>query len=90
MKKFLALITGVVCIAGVVSLHRTSAQECSDMSAYMIDASGQCINLEYLQNIGLPNENGEINGNDNGLIQKAADIDPIFTEVSTSSGAAPG
>jgi parallel beta-helix repeat protein len=49
MKIILFLITCLLCMAAVLFSHRTMAQECPDMSAYMINASGQCVNLESLQ-----------------------------------------
>lgn len=48
MKKFLALFVltiGCLLMASIVSLHPGQATSCPDMSDYMINAAGECVNL---------------------------------------------
>jgi parallel beta-helix repeat protein len=49
MKKIALLLIALCCTVGVLFAHRTVAQDCSDMSAYMINAAGECVNLDTLQ-----------------------------------------
>jgi parallel beta-helix repeat protein len=51
MKKFFAIATGCLTMAIVVLLHPAYTKDCPSMTAYMINAAGQCVGLDQLQEV---------------------------------------
>jgi parallel beta-helix repeat protein len=57
MKNLLALTTGFLVMPAVVSLNPAFTTDCPNMSAYMINGSGQCVGLDQIQTVNSSDQN---------------------------------